>query len=118
MLAYLNPSPTSLKGSASDHLGRTYCLLLYVPSEYLTRQARVELVRRAIEGDVTISSALHTNREETAKRKRKRHEASDQEKTWKTLSHIRVFLLRMGQLGYLNTSDYDVCFIYRFVSSF
>lgn len=118
VLAYLNSSLTSLEGSTSDHLGRTYYLLLYVPPEYLTRQARVELVRRAVEGDVTISSALHTNREETANRKRKRHEASDQETAWKTLSHIRVFLHRMGQLGYLNTSDYDVCFICCFVSSF
>ncbi|OJA09101.1 hypothetical protein AZE42_02578 [Rhizopogon vesiculosus] len=108
VLSYLNFSPTSLSGSPSDHLGRTYCLLLYVPPEYLTKQARVELVRRAVEGDVTISSALHAkNREETTKRKRKRDEASDQEEVWKTLSHIRVFLQRMGQLGYLNMSDYD-----------
>jgi hypothetical protein len=78
----------------------------------------VELVRWAVEGDVTISSALHaSNKEETAKRKRKRHEASYQEEAWKTLLHIRVFLRRMGQLGYLNTSDYDACFICRFFGS-
>jgi len=70
----------------------------------------VELVRRAVEGDVTVSSALHAStRGKTAKGKRKRDEGSNQEETLKTLTHIRVFLQRMGQLGYLNTSDYEVC---------
>lgn len=105
-LAYLN-SPASSTGSVFEQLGKTYCLLLYVPPEYLTRQARVELVRRAVDGDVTVSSLSHTNKKETMKRKR--HAASDQEEAWKTLSYIRVFLQRMGQLGYLNTLDHDVC---------
>ncbi|KAG0697175.1 Urb2/Npa2 family-domain-containing protein [Suillus ampliporus] len=108
VLAYITSSPTSLKSSAFDQLSSTYCFLLYVPSEYLTKQARVELVRRAMEGDVTISSTLHaTTGEKTAKAKRKRDAGGDQEDARKTLTHIRIFLQRMGQLGYLNTSDHE-----------
>ncbi|KAG1757888.1 hypothetical protein EDB19DRAFT_1822830 [Suillus lakei] len=108
VLAYLTSSPASLKSSVFDQLGSTYCLLLYVPPEYLTKQARVELVRRAMEGDVSISSTLHaTTRDETAKGKRKRDEGRDRADVRQTLMHIRVFLQRMGQLGYLNTSDHE-----------
>ncbi|KAG1889396.1 Urb2/Npa2 family-domain-containing protein [Suillus subluteus] len=108
VLAYLTPSPNSLKGSALDQLSSTCCLLLYVPPEYLTKQARVELVRRALEGDVTISSLLHaTTGEGAAKSKRKRDEGRDLEDMRQTLMHIRVFLQRMGKLGYLNTSDHE-----------
>ncbi|KAG1749705.1 Urb2/Npa2 family-domain-containing protein [Suillus paluster] len=107
VLAYLTSSPASLKGSAFDQLSSTYCLLLYVPHEYLTKQARVELVRRAMEGDVTISSLHATTGEKTAKGKRKRDQGSDLEKARLTLTHIRVFLQRMGQLGYLNMSDHE-----------
>ncbi|KAG1845502.1 hypothetical protein DFJ58DRAFT_893666 [Suillus subalutaceus] len=108
VLAYLTPSPNSLKGSALDQLSSTYCLLLYVPPEYVTKQARVELVRRALEGDVTISSLLHaTTGEGAAKSKRKRDEGRDLEDMRQALMHIRVFLQRMGKLGYLNTSDHE-----------
>ncbi|KAG2116977.1 Urb2/Npa2 family-domain-containing protein [Suillus clintonianus] len=108
VLAYLMASPNSLKSSMFDQLSSTYSLLLYVPPEYLTKQARVELVRRAIEGDMSISSSLHgTAGEKTAKSKRKRDEGKDREDAQQTLTHIRVFLQRMGQLGYLNTSDHE-----------
>lgn len=108
VLAYLTSSPNSLKGAALDQLSSTYCLLLYVPPEYLTKQVRVELVRRAMEGDVTISSLPHaTTGEGAAKGKRKRDEGRDLEDMRQTLMHIRVFLQRMGKLGYLNTSDHE-----------
>jgi hypothetical protein len=107
VLAYLTCSSNSLKGSALDQLSSTYCLLLYVPPEYLNKQARVELVRRAVEADFTISSSLHaTTGEKTANNKRKRDEGRDLEDMSQTLMHIRVFLQRMGKLGYLNTSDH------------
>lgn len=108
VLAYLTSSPNSLKGSALDQLSNTYYLLLYVPLEYLTKQACVELVRRAMEGDVTISSLLRaTTGERAANGKRKRDEGRDLEDMRQTLMHIRVFLQRMGKLGYLNTSDHE-----------
>ncbi|KAG2075229.1 hypothetical protein BDR04DRAFT_1070464 [Suillus decipiens] len=106
VLAYLTSSTDSPKDSALDQLSSTYYLLLYVPPEYLTKQARVELVLRAMVGDVTISLLLHaTTRETTTKGKRKRGEGRDLEDVEQTLVHIRIFLQRMGKLGYLNTSD-------------
>ncbi|KAG1810124.1 Urb2/Npa2 family-domain-containing protein [Suillus plorans] len=106
VLAYLTPPPNSMKVPALDQLSNTYYLLLYVPPEYLTKQARAELVHRAMEGDVTLSSLLHvTTGEKTAKGKRKRDEGRDLEDVRQTLMHIRVFLQRMGRLGHLNTSD-------------
>jgi hypothetical protein len=110
VLAYLTSSANSLEGSALDQFSSTYCLLLYVPPEYLTKQARAVLVHRAMEGDVTISSSLHaTTGEKTAKGKRKHDEGRDLEDMRQTLMYIRVFLQRMGKLGYLNTSDHEVC---------
>ncbi|KAG2345231.1 hypothetical protein BDR05DRAFT_127206 [Suillus weaverae] len=108
VLAYFTSSPNPLKGSTLDQLSSTYSFLLYVPPEYLTKQARVELVHRAMEGDITISSLLHaTTGEKTAKGKRKRDEGRDLEDVRQTLMHIRVFLQRMGKLGYLNVSDHE-----------
>ncbi|KIK46276.1 hypothetical protein CY34DRAFT_800619 [Suillus luteus UH-Slu-Lm8-n1] len=108
VLAYLISSTNSLEGSALDQFSSTYCLLLYVPPEYLTKQARAELVHRAMEGDVTISSSLHaTTGEKTAKGKRKHDEGRGLEDMRQTLMYIRVFLQRMGKLGYLNTSDHE-----------
>ncbi|KAG2160067.1 Urb2/Npa2 family-domain-containing protein [Suillus bovinus] len=107
VLAYLTSSPNSMTGSALNQLSNTYCILLYVPPEYLTKQARVELVHRAMEGDVTISSLLYAiTAENTTKGKRKRDEGRDLEDVRQTLMHIRVFLQRMGKLGYLNMSDH------------
>jgi hypothetical protein len=72
----------------------------------------VELVRRAVEADFTISSSLHaTTGEKAANNKRKRDEGRDLEDMSQTLMHIRVFLQRMGKLGYLNTSDHKVCLL-------
>ncbi|KAG1766457.1 Urb2/Npa2 family-domain-containing protein [Suillus occidentalis] len=108
VLAYLTSSANSLEGSALDQFSSTYCLLLYIPPEYLTKQARAELVHRAMEGDVTISSSLHaTTGEKTAKGKRKHDEGRDVDDMRQTLMYIRVFLQRMGKLGYLNTSDHE-----------
>jgi len=89
MLSHLTEVTSTTTAQTQESELAVYHLLLYVPTEYLTKNARTCLVKRAHEADFQLVKGL------VEREKWTEHDLDHQKSTLRNLVTLRVFLRRV-----------------------
>lgn len=103
MLSYLVEAASTTTAQIQESELAVYRLLLYVPTEYFTKNARTRLVKRAREVDFQLVKGFVEGEKGTE------HSLDQQRSALRNLITLRVFLGRViGLVGFERISDADL----------